>query len=75
METKQLKGEKMPYKCLVHAKGLLPLLCRDCDGPVCLDCLTTNHVGHKMGKPSECIEDVFNQLNDTIQGKNRLVLV
>lgn len=69
METKQLKGEKMSYKCLVHAKGLLPLLCRDCDGPVCLDCLTTNHVGHKMGKPSECIEDVFNQLNDTIQGK------
>lgn len=69
METKQLKGEKMSYKCLVHAKGLLPLLCRDCDGPVCLDCLTTNHVGHKMGKPSECMEDVFNQLNDTIQGK------
>lgn len=68
METKQLKGEKMPYKCLVHAKGLLPLLCGDCDGPVCLDCLTTNHVGHKMCKPSECTEDTFNQLNDTIQG-------
>lgn len=69
METKQLKGEKMSYKCLVHAKGLLPLLCRDCDGPVCLDCLSTNHIGHKMCKPSECMEDVFNQVNDTILGE------
>lgn len=70
MSTEQVKGDKMQaYKCSVHAKGLLPLLCRDCDGPVCLDCLTINHVGHKMCKPSECIEDKLSQLNDAIQGK------
>lgn len=70
MGTEQVKCDKMQaYKCSVHAKGLLPLLCRDCDGPVCLDCLTINHVGHKMCKPSECIEDKFSQLNDAIQGK------
>lgn len=69
-DTEQVKGNKMQvYKCSVHAKGLLPLLCKDCDGPVCLDCLTTNHVGHKMCKPSECIEDKFSRLNDAIQGK------
>lgn len=69
MATEKVEDLKMSYKCRFHADELLPLLCKDCDCPVCLNCLTTNHVGHKMCKLSECMEDTFNQLNDAIQGK------
>lgn len=31
--------------------------------------MTTNHVGHKICNPSECIADAFQQLNNIIQGK------
>lgn len=69
MATDIVQDVKMSYRCRIHADELLPLLCKDCDCPVCLNCLTTNHVGHKMGKLSECMEDTFRQLNDAIQGK------
>lgn len=69
MATDKVQDVKMSYRCRNHADELLPLLCKDCDCPVCLNCLTTNHVGHKMGKLSECMEDTFRQLNDAIQGK------
>lgn len=59
----------MPYKCRVHADELLPLLFKDCNCPVCLNCLTTYHDGQNMGKLSECMEKTFRQLNDAIQGK------
>lgn len=69
MATDKVQDVKMSYRCRIHADELLPLLCKDCDSPVCLNCLTTNHVGHKMGRLSECMEDTFRQLNDAIQGK------
>lgn len=57
-------------QCNVHKKDLVPLLCKDCDSPVCFDCLTTNHVGHRMGKLSECIDYKIDQLNDVMQKKD-----
>lgn len=60
-------AEIVRYQCDVHDKDLVPLLCKDCECPVCFECLTTNHVGHSMGKLSECIDDKINQLNDTVQ--------
>lgn len=60
-------AEMVRLKCDVHEKDLVPLLCKDCDSPVCFECLTTNHVGHKMGKLSECIDDKIDQLNDVVQ--------
>lgn len=45
----------------------MPLLCSDCECPVCFDCLTTNHAGHKMGKLSEYIDDKIEQLNGVVQ--------
>lgn len=65
--TEKVQGEKMSYRCRVHAKELVSLLCNDCDSPVCLDCLTTSHSGHKLCKLSECIEETINQLNDVIE--------
>lgn len=56
--------------CNVHKKDLVPLVCKDCDSPVCFDCLTTNHVGHRMGKLSECIDYKIDQLNDVVQKKD-----
>lgn len=55
--------------CNVHKKDLVPLVCKDCDSPVCFDYLTTNHVGHRMGKLSECIDYKIDQLNDVVQKK------
>lgn len=68
MATEKVQDEKMTYKCRLHAIELLPLLCRDCDSPVCVDCVTTSHAGHKLCKLSECIEDTINQLNDAMDG-------
>lgn len=68
MATEKVQDEKMTYRCRVHAEELLPLLCKDCDSPVCVDCVTTSHAGHKLCKISECIEDKINQLNDAMEG-------
>lgn len=59
--------ESVRYLCDVHEKDLMPLLCKDCECPVCLECLTTNHVGHTMGKLSEYIDDKIDLLNDVVQ--------
>lgn len=67
MATEKVKDEQMTYRCRLHAVELLPLLCKDCDSPVCVDCVTTSHAGHKLCKISECIENTINQLNDAIE--------
>ena len=56
-------------QCHVHDKEFIPLNCRDCDSMVCLDCLVTTHVGHKMCKISDGIEEKVVQLKDAIQKK------
>lgn len=68
MATEKVQDEKMSNRCRVHAAELLPLLCKDCDSPVCVDCVTTSHAGHKLCKLSECIENTINQLNDAMEG-------
>lgn len=34
----------------IHDCELLPLYCTDCDCPLCGDCVTCDHVGHKVKK-------------------------
>lgn len=55
------------YKCGVHEKDFMSLLCKDCERAVCLDCLNTDHAGHEMCKLSECIDDKIDQLNHVVQ--------
>lgn len=59
-------AEIVRYQCHVHEKDLMPLLCKDCKCPVCLDCLTTSHAGHTMGKLLEYIDDKIEQLNGVV---------
>lgn len=66
-EKEENHVEIVRYLCDVHEKDLMPLLCKDCESPVCFECLTTNHVGHKMGKLSEYIDDKIDELNDVVQ--------
>lgn len=70
MATEKVQYEKMTYRCRPHGMELLPLLCRDCDSPVCVDCVTASHAGHKLCKLSECIEGTINQLNGVIENKD-----
>ncbi|XP_078319682.1 uncharacterized protein LOC144621047 [Crassostrea virginica] len=67
-----IKGESEPnplYNCHIHEKSLMPMLCRDCDSSVCMDCLVTTHVGHKLSKILDNIEDKISILNDAIQNE------
>lgn len=61
--------EKSWYICHVHGKDLMPLSCTDCESTVCLDCIVTTHVGHKMCKISDGIEEKMEELNNAIQKK------
>lgn len=56
-------------QCHVHDKECMPLLCHDCYSMVCVDCLVTTHVGHKMCKISDSIEEKVVQLKDVVQKK------
>ena len=56
-------------QCHVHDKEFMPLLCHECDSMVCVDCLVTTHVGHKMCKISDGIEEKVVQLKDAVQKK------
>lgn len=47
------KTEEFMPKCWTHSSELLPLFCRDCDRVLCSDCVTGDHVGHKLCKVSE----------------------
>lgn len=57
--------------CDVHSYSeLLPLDCLDCDCPLCGDCVTCNHVGHKVRKVSEVVDNQVRQLKEYL-GKDR----
>lgn len=56
-------------RCHVHDKEFIPLQCHDCDSMVCFDCLVTSHVGHKMCKISDGIEEKVAQLKDVVPKK------
>lgn len=47
----------------------MPLSRTDCESTVCLDCIVTTHVGHKMCKISDGIEEKMEELNNAIQKK------
>lgn len=66
-EKEENHAEIVRYLCDVHEKDLVPLLCKDCECPVCFECLTTNHAGHTMGKLSEYIDGKIDLVNDVVQ--------
>lgn len=65
---------KMDLVCGVHEGcDLLPIYCADCDCPLCSDCVTHEHVGHKFRKVSEVAETQLRQLEESLSSE-KLVL-
>lgn len=61
----------MELICEVHDRcELLPLYCMDCDCPLCGDCVTRDHVGHKVRKVSEVTETHLKQLRESLSANN-----
>lgn len=53
--------------CNVHdGCDLLPIYCADCNCPLCSDCLTHDHVGHKFRKVSEVVKTELQQLEESL---------
>lgn len=61
--------------CEVHDCELLPLYCIDCDFPLCGDCVTRDHVGHKVRKVSEVIETQLRQLEEGLDNENSILFL
>lgn len=58
---------KLDLMCEVHdCSELLPLYCKDCDCLLCGDCVTRDHVGHKIRKASEVVESQELQLKESL---------
>lgn len=69
------KSEDFMPKCWTHSSELLPLFCRDCDRVLCSDCVTRDHVGHKLCKVSEVAEyhqNAFEKILECDKTKSRL---
>lgn len=48
-DFKMSDDHNLDLLCDVHScSELLPLYCVDCDCPLCGDCVTRDHVGHKI---------------------------
>lgn len=54
-------------KCWTHSSELLPLFCRDCDRVLCSDCVTGDHMGHKLCKVSEVAEYHQNEFKKILE--------
>lgn len=61
------KSEKFMPKCWTHSSELLPLFCRDCDQVLCSDCVTGDHMGHKLCKVSEVSEYHQNEFKKILE--------
>lgn len=62
--------------CEVHdCSELLPLYCTDCDCPLCADCVTRDHVGHKVRKVSEVVESQELQLKESLSSDNSILFL
>lgn len=65
---------KMDLVCEVHdGCDLLPIYCADCDCPLCSDCVTRDHVGHKFRKVSEVAETQLRQLEESLSHENSIL--
>ena len=45
----------------------MPLSCTDCESTVCLDCIVTDHVEHRMCEISSCFD--LNKVQDNLQNR------
>lgn len=62
--------------CEVHdCSELLPLYCKDCDCLLCGDCVTRDHVGHKIRKASEVVESQELQLKESLNSDKSILLL
>lgn len=61
------KSEACMPKCWTHSSELLPLFCRDCDRVLCSDCVTGDHMGHKLCKVSEVAEYHKNEFKKILE--------
>lgn len=61
--------------CEVHDGELLPLYCMDCDCPLCGDCVTLDHVGHKVQKVSKVVETQLRQLEKSLSNDNSVLFL
>lgn len=66
----------MELMCEVHdCSELLPLYCKDCDCLLCGDCVTRDHVGHKIRKASEVVESQELQLKESLNSDKSILLL
>lgn len=64
----------MDLVCNVHdGCDLLPIYCADCNCPLCSDCLTHDHVGHKFRKVSEVVKTELQQLEESLSCENSIL--
>lgn len=49
--------------------------CTDCDCPLCGDCVTCDHVGHKVKKVSQVVESQLRQLEESLSNDNSVLFV
>lgn len=62
--------------CEVHVcSELLPLYCKDCDCLLCGDCVTRDHVGHKIRKASEVVESQELQLKESLSNDKSILFL
>ena len=55
------KGDKM---CVHHPKEECSFMCEDCDTPICENCISTLHHGHRIKSLRIVAQDKFNFIQD-----------
>lgn len=61
--------------CEVHDCELLALYCTACDCPLCGDCVTCDHVGHKVKKKSVPGSGKLRQLEESLSNDNPVLFL
>lgn len=73
-DNKMTGSINMDLMCEVHDDcELLPLYCMDCGCPLCGDCVTRDHVGHKVRKVSEVVETQLRQLKESLGNEHSVL--
>ncbi|XP_062615796.1 uncharacterized protein LOC134277479 [Saccostrea cucullata] len=59
--------------CRSHDKKLVPIYCEDCECPVCMKCMTTSHLQHKICDASVYVQKRHGELLASLHGENSMV--
>ncbi|XP_062587333.1 uncharacterized protein LOC134248970 [Saccostrea cucullata] len=59
--------------CKSHEENLVSIYCEDCECPVCMTCLTTSHLQHKICKASTYFQERHAELMESLHGENSLI--